>query len=157
MYKFLTKNGQTISFLVGLAITVIFLFIVFAGIDEFDMLGEDVQNQSNLFNFGIIAAQWMVYICGVGMILFVLLNIVTNIKGNIKLLIGLGVMLIIYFIMSSGATFEAEGTPIGDALKEYAITPGQNGFIVGGIWTAVILTIAAFASFIILEILNFFK
>ncbi len=37
------------------------------------------------------------------------------------------------------------------------ITAGENGFIVGGLWSAVILTIVAFASFIVLEILNFFK
>ncbi len=156
MYKFLTKNGQTISFMVGLAITVIFLIIVFGGMDEFNMLDEKVQNESNLFNFGINASVALIVVCAIGMIAFIILNVVTNLKGNIKLLIGLGVMAIIFFAMSAGADYETTG-PISEGLKKYAVTDGQNGFIVGGIWTAVILSVGAFASFIVLEILNFFK
>lgn len=158
MYKFLTKNGQTISFMVGLVITVIFLGMVFSGLDEFNMLDpKTTARQSPLFDFGINAAVGLVVLCAIGMIVFILLNIVTNLKGNIKLLIGIGVIGVLFFVMFGGATYEAVGTPIGDRLAEYAITDGQNGFIVGGIWTALILTIGAFASFIILEILNFFK
>jgi len=156
MYKFLTKNGQTISFMVGLAITVIFLIIVFGGMDKFNMLDEKVQNQSNLFNFGINASVALIAICAIGMIAFIILNVITNLKGNIKLLIGLGVMAIIYFAMSAGADMETTG-PIAEGIAKSKITPGQNGFIVGGIWTAVVLSVGAFASFIILEILNFFK
>jgi len=158
MYKFLTKNGQTMSFMVGLVITVIFLVMVFSGLEQFNTLDpKTTARESNLFNFGINAAVGLVVLCAIGMIAFVLLNIVTNLKGNIKLLIGLGVIGVLFFVMFGGATYEAAGTPIGDRLAEYAITDGQNGFIVGGIWTALILTVGAFASFIILEILNFFK
>jgi len=159
MYKFLTKNGQTISFLVGLAITVIFLFTIIGGLDTFNMLGDDERKTSDLFNFGISAAAGMVILCGALMIVFILLNIVTNLKGNIKLLIGLAVIAVVFFVMMGGATFEAEGTVLGELMRKpgVGITEGQNGFIVGGIWTGLILTIGAFASFLILEILNFFK
>lgn len=157
MYKFLTKNGQTISFMVGLAITVIFLGTVFSGLEEFNMLDPKTTGRnSDLFNIGINAAVALVVICAIGMIVFILLNIVTNIKGNIKLLIGIGVIGTLFFVMFGGATYESTG-PIAERLTKYSITNGQNGFIVGGIWTALILTIGAFASFIILEILNFFK
>jgi hypothetical protein len=158
MYKFLTKNGQTISFFVGLAITVIFLLIVFSGLNEFSMLDpKTTARESDLFNFGINAAVALIVICTIGMIAFILLNIVTNFKGNIRLLIGVGVVLVLFGIMYSGAAYEPEGSFLGDLLIKNNITDGQNGFIVGGLWTAVILTVVAFISFIVLEILNFFK
>lgn len=159
MYKFLTKNGQTISFLVGLAITLIFLFSILGGLDEFNMMDEDTRKTSDLFNFGITAAAGLVILCTAGMIIFILLNIFTNLKGNIKLLIGLAVIAVVFFVMMGGASFEAEGTVLGNLMRKPGvdITAGQNGFIAGGIWTGLILTIGAFATFIVLEILNFFK
>ncbi len=157
MYKFLTKNGQTISFLVGLLITVVFLALVFGGLENFNALGEEEARESNLFNFGINAAVGLIIICAIGMIAFIFINVITNLKGNLKLLIGLVVIFALFFIMFGGATFEAEGTLLGDLLRDKNISSGQNGFIVGGIWTAVILTLLAFASFIVLEIVNFFK
>jgi cation transport ATPase len=145
MYKFLTKNGQTISFFVGLAITVIFLVIVFTGLEEFSMLDpKTTARESNLFNFGITASVALIVICTIGMIAFILLNIVTNFKGNIRLLIGVGIVGALFLVMYMGADFEPEGTFLGNLLIKNKITAGQNGFIVGGLWTAVILTVVAF-------------
>ena len=158
MYKFLTKNGQTISFFVGLAICLIFLIVVFMGLDEFSLLDPKTDaRQSNLFNFGIFSAIALIAICTAGMIFFILFNVVTNLKGNIRLLIGVGVVLLIFLAMYFGADYEPEGTMLGDLLKNNEISSGQNGFIVGGLWTAVILTVLAFASFVVSEVLNFFK
>ncbi len=100
MYKFLTKNGQTISFFVGLAITVVFFIIILMGLDEFSLLDpKTTARESNLFNFGINAAVGLIAICTIGMIAFIILNVITNFKGNIRrLLIGIGVVLIIFFI-----------------------------------------------------------
>lgn len=157
MYKFLTKNGQTIAFALGLLITAIFLIMVFNGIEDFYATVEEDRNKSNLFNFGINSSVGLIILCTIGMIVFIILNVILNIKGNLKLLAGIAVVAIIYFASSAGATFEAPGTVIGDKLVDFGITGGQNGFIVGGIWTALVLVILAFGSFIILEIVNFFK
>ena len=153
----MTKNGQTIAFLVGLAIAVIFFLTIFGGLEEFNMLDKDARRNSDLFNFGLTAARWLVILCFAGMIFFILFNVITNLKGNLKLIIGLVVIAAIFFIMFGGATYEAPGTLLGDLLVKNNISDGANGFIVGGLWTAVILFILAWASFIILEILNFFK
>jgi len=41
MYKFLSKNGQLLAFVLGLVITAIFMFSVFSGLDTFNALAED--------------------------------------------------------------------------------------------------------------------
>jgi hypothetical protein len=157
MYNFLTKNGQTISFLVGLVITVIFLVTAFGGLEEFNMLDKDTRRTSDIFNFGISAAAGLVIIAFIFMIVAIFLNVILNIKGNLRLVIGLVIMLALYFIFSGSATYEPTGTLLGDLLAKNNISPGANGFIVGGVLTAVVLFGLAWASFIILEIVNFFK
>ncbi len=155
----MTKNGQTISFILGLFITVVFLFIASRGAGN---LAEG-DYSTNIFNFGIYAALVLIILSAAGMIFFIFFNIIINFKGNIKLLIGLGVILILfaamYFSGTGGHDAEMAG-PLGEYLKskpKLMIDKGENGFITGGMWTGIILTIVAFASFIILEVLNFFK
>ncbi len=161
MYKFLTKNGQLIAFGLGLFIVLIFLGIVFGGLEEFNMIEEDKQNQSNLFNFGLTAVLILTVVCALAMVAFGIIQVATNLKGSLKGLIGLGVILIVFFIAySSGAGAEEVGAVKASMDKAGIDAVGadwRKGFISGGIITTLALGALAVLSFVGSEILNFFK
>lgn len=156
MYKFLTKNGQLIAFGVGLLITLIFLGTAFAGMDSFNAMEEEVRGTSNIFNVGITGALILTIICGVAMLGFGILQVATNFKSSTKGLIGLAVIVIIFFIAYSGASYEETG-PVHKSLVDMGVSQGANKGIVGGIVTACVLSVVALVAFIASEIINFFK
>ena len=150
MYTFLSKNGQVLAFGLGVAITVIFLLTVSSGLTEFNALEDDQKGNSDLFNFGISAAVGLIIVAAVGMIVFGLLQILTNLRGSVKGLIGLAAIVVIFFIAYSS------GNPVcGDGTE--GLSAGICKYISGAISTALILGVGAFILFLIFEIVNLFK
>lgn len=161
MYKYLTKNGQTLAFGLGMLITVIFLGIVFSGAGEFSALPVEEQRQSGLFNFGLVSSIILVIVTVIALVFFGVAEIFSNFKSSVKGLIGFGILLAVFFIAFSTAS--SEPTPyIQGAIDKWmetgsAITPGNLKFISGGITTALIMVVTAAVAFVFSEVRNLFK
>ncbi len=156
MYKSLTKNGQMYAFGLGLLITIAFLGSVFSGLDTFNGLSKEGQYETGIFDLGIYAVAFLTVICFLAMFLFGIFQVVTDLKGSMKGLIGFGVLLIIFAIAYSTATIESG--PFWDPiLKEFEVTDGASKFITGAIWTCLFMIGVAVVTFVLSEIRNFFK
>lgn len=160
MYKFLVNNGQRLAFGLGILVTAIFLFSVIGGLDQFNELPEEDQVTTTIFNAGITGAVVLIIVAAVALIAFGLFQVLGDLKGSIKGIIGLVVLLAVFFIAYSTANGEAanEIDPIRNAIERVGgIEAGNLKFIGGAIVTAMVLIGTAFASFILAEIINFFK
>ncbi len=161
MYKFLTKNGQTLAFGLGALVILIFLATVVMGAGDFSALPDEEKYQTGIFNFGLVGAIVLVILTLIILVAFGVLHIFDDFKGSIKGLIGFGILALVFIIAYSTAS--GEPSPyIKNAMDKWAesgsiITPNNLKFISGGITTAVVLVFGAGLAFIFSEVRNFFK
>ena len=156
MYKTLTRNGQMFAFGLGLLITVAFLASVFSGLDEFNGLSKEGKYETGIFNLGLYAVAALTVLGAAAMLIFGVLQVVTDLKGSMKGLIGFAIMLIIFGIAYSTATVESG--PLWDPLlKDFGVSEGASKFITGAIWTCLAMIAIAVVTFVLSEIRNFFK
>ena len=162
MYKFLSKNGQLLGFGLGIVIVILFLATMIPGLGGFDDLPEEQQNATGIFNVGLYGAIALVIIAAIAMVAFGLLQVITNLRGSVKGLIGFGIILAIFFIAFSTASGEA--TPfVQGAIDKFqeagngTISSTTLKRIGGGIWTMIVLIGLAFVTAAVSEILNLFK
>ncbi len=164
MYKFLNKHGQTLAFGLGLLITIIFMAGAFptAGEFDFESMSDEEISKIGIFDFGLKAAVGLAILTAVALVLFGIYHIATDLKGSVKGLIGIAALVGLFFIAYS----MADGIPTGSiagAVEKFAasgngqISEANLKFIGGGITTTVILIMVAAASFVIAEIVNFFR
>lgn len=161
MYKFLSKNGQTLAFLLGVVLVGIFLISVISGLDTWSPTSDN-KYDTGIFNFGITSARLLIIIAALGMLFFGLFHIATNFKGSIKGIIGFAILLAIFFIAYNSASGEPEPFIKGavenfEGSQNVDLTAGNLKFIGGGISTVLILSTLAAAAFVLSEIRNLFK
>lgn len=161
MYKFLTKNGQTLAFGLGVIITVVFLATVLSNVGEFTMMEEEKQDKTTIFNFGLYGAIALTFIAAIAMALFGIYHVVADFKGSIKGILGFAVLLVVFFVAYSTATTDVSPY-IQGAIENFekggAEFTGQNmKFISGGITTTLVLLAVAALAFIVSEVTNLFK
>jgi len=157
MYNFLVKNGQRLAFGLGLVIAVIFFAIASSGLEEFNMLSKEEQATTSIFNFGLSATIFLVIAAAVLMLGFGLWHVATNFKGSLKGLVGLAVLVIVFFISYSTASGEATGAIARAAEKVGGLSPNQLKFVGASISTAGILIGLATLGLIASEVRNFFR
>lgn len=156
MYKFLTRNGQLLAFGLGVLITVVFLISVLPNLEEFNAQGVDEQKLTNIFNSGLASVIALTILGAAAAIVFGILQTFTNLKASMKGLIGVGILLVVFFVAYAMSTPETGG-PLLETIREFNITDGQSKFISGALLTTLILIGGAAAAFVISEIRNFFK
>lgn len=157
MYKFLSKNGQTVGFLLGFAFVAIYLIMIATGLGgDFDSLPREKQFETTVFNFGIIGAVVLAVLALVLAVVFGVVQFVTNPKGSIKVLGVLGLIAVIFFIFRGMGAGDFQSA-IGPTLEKFEITEGVSSYISGAIGTAVALAVIAVIALAISEIINFFK
>lgn len=161
MYKFLSKNGQTLGFLLGIIVVAIFLISVLSGVGSWNDTG-DSKYDTTIFDFGLQAVQALIVIAALGMVIFGLFHVLTNFRGSIKGIIGFAILLGIFFVAFSSASGEVEPFVQGavenfEGSQGVEMTANNLKFISGGISTAVILAGVAAAAFVLSEIRNLFK
>jgi len=156
MYKTLTKNGQLFAFGLGLLLTLAFLGSVFSGLDTFNGLSKEAQYETGIFDLGIYAVVFLTVLCFLIMFAFGIFQVLTNLKGSMKGLIGFVVLLAIFGVAYSTATLESG--PFWDPiLANFNVTDGASRFITGAIWTCLFMVGVAVVTFVLSEIRNFFK
>jgi hypothetical protein len=161
MYKFLTKNGQTMAFGLGVLITVIFLISVVSNMGEFTAMAEEKQVETSIFDVGLYGAIALTIIAAVAMVVFGLFQVITSFKSSMKGILGFVALLVVFFV--SYSMTETDVTPyIQGAIDKFeqggAVFTDENlKFISGGISTTLVLVVVAAAAFVISEITNLFK
>lgn len=155
MYKFLSKNGQLVAFLIGLVITAIFLFSVFSGLSEFNALAEDQRATTNIFNFGLYAAAALTAICAITALLFGVVQTLTNPKGALTAIAALIGLAALFFAGQAIAGENSAG--VVKMMGEFNVTDAQGTFINGAIGGGLLLMGLAMAAFVLSEIRNLFK
>lgn len=161
MYKFLTKNGQTLAFGLGVLVTVIFLITVVSNMGEFSVMEKEQQAQTSIFDTGLYGAIIFTIIAAFAMLAFGIIQVASDFKGSIKGILGFAVLLIIFFVAYSTADTEPSAY-IQGAINKFeqggaVFTDNNMRFISGGITTTLILIVVAAVAFIISEVSNFFK
>ncbi|MEM1327834.1 MAG: hypothetical protein AAGI23_17875 [Bacteroidota bacterium] len=157
MYQFLSKNGQTLAFGLGILLTAIFLISAFSGIGEFNMLQEEQQWQTDIFNIGFYAAIALTIVCLIAAVLFGLAQMVGDIKGAIKGIAGIALILVVFFIIYSTVDPSADSAGVMKEVKEFGLEPGQSKFISAAIITTIALSLIALVTFVVFEVINLFK
>lgn len=159
MYKFLTRNGQTLGFGLGLLLVVGMLVSIFSGVEKFSAFAEDDMEryQTTIFNFGMYAAFFLVVAAAVAAVLFGIMQFVGNPKGALKGLLGLLAVVALFFVIYSAADPDVDMIKLLAETTDFAVTEGQSKMITGSIWTALILSGVAIAATVISEVLNFFR
>jgi len=161
MYKFLTKNGQTLAFGLGVLITVIFLATVLSNVGDFTAMEEEKQQETTIFNFGLYGAIALTIIAAIAMVVFGLYHVVADFKGSIKGILGFAVLLVVFFVAYSTASTDVSPY-IQGAIENFEkggaeFTDQNLKFISGGITTTLVLVAVAALSFVISEVTNLFK
>ena len=163
MYKFLTKNGQTIAFAVGAVLVIAFYALVVGdkNYDTFSTMDMDgvkdpERYKFTLFNFGLVVTVALIAIGAVLMLGFGLFQAATNLKGSIGAVIGLAVIAIIFAAGYSMTQLESAG-PVYKSAMKFELTDNVRKFVGGSITTGVALIGLATLGIIVSEIRNFFK
>lgn len=165
MYKFLTNRGQLFALLLGVAVIVIYLTSVFGGLSSAgysvsDDLNQILKNNPNtdfsFFNTGLGLTIGLILLAVALAVLFGLFQILSSPKSSLKGIIGVAVIAILFFVLSSSATAESTGK-IGELVQRFNISESVSKFISGGLTTTLILAGVAVVIMILGEIWNLFK
>jgi len=165
MYKFLTKRGQLLALLLGVAVIVIYLTSVFGGLSSAgysvsDDLNQIMKNNPNtdfsFFNTGLGLTIGLIIFAVAIAIIFGLIQILSSPKASLKGIIGVAVIAILFFLLSSSATAETTGK-IGELVQRFDISDSISKFISGGLSTTLILAGIAVVIMVLGEIWNLFK
>lgn len=143
MYKFLTKNGQSMALGLGVLVIAIFLISIYSGFSSmgYDMstdlnkLTDAEQAEIGFFNSGIALTVAMIVIAFVlAFVVFGIFDLVKFPKNAIKFGIGLVGLIIVFYILYSTSSFDSVGR-LETLNERFEITESISKFISGGIKT----------------------
>ena len=157
LYQILAAHGQRIALGVGLLISVVFLLSVFAGMEEFSQLSKQDSYGTHIFDFGLIGAIFMTVFAIGALVFFGIYQVATHFRQSIKGIIGMGVLIAIFFLLYTTASGEATGPIAATMEKVGGITPGILKFIKAGTTSMLLMILASFLILIAGEIRNALK
>lgn len=156
MYKFLTKNGQVLAFGLGILVTIVFLMGVLPNTELIDT--ENPQNV-NIFNFGITATIVLIIVAAVAMVLFGLVQVASSFRTSWKGILGFAALVVLFLLTyaTANSNLANEVMAIQNAAADAGVTDANLQFIGGSITTLIVLLLVAVGTFVVFEIINFFK
>ena len=164
MYKLLTSKGQLFAIGLGVLSVAIALGTIISGVKSnysmSDNLNDILKNNADanfdFFNPAINIVVILVIIAAAAMVLFGLFHLISDLKGSLKAIIGLALVVALFFIFSSSA--EVAGTAkLSELIDKNNMSDQISKFISGGVKTAVIAAMIAFSAAVVMEIINLFK
>lgn len=98
-YQFLKKNGVAIGFGLGTVLAILTFVVILVGYPEGNPNIEELnKNHSNLFDFGLYAAYFLLIVAIAITLIAPIIYMAMNPKDSVKILIGIGIMVVLYFI-----------------------------------------------------------
>ncbi len=167
MYQLLAKKGQLFAIGLGVSVVAIYLFTVLSGLsgagysvsdDLVTVLKSNNGETFDFFDLGLKITIALIFIALALALLFGLYQLLTNLKGSLTGLIGIAVIIGLFFALYSSANTDLEqGNAIVNTLQKFNITDNISKIIEGSLKTTIIMAIIAVASMFLLEIYNMFK
>lgn len=148
MYNLLMKNGQVMAFGLGVAVVLIFLFMMFGGTPD--------ENNTGL-GFGLIASFVFIFFCALAAAGFAVYQSLGNVKSLIPSVLALiaviaGVIKFIGFIKETTVAVVDKTT-----LLENGLTAGEDSFVSIGVTIGLAAMALTFLVLIVSLVMDFFK
>ena len=165
MYKFLTKNGQTLALGLGVLVIAIFFINIYSGFNAsgYDMstalnkLPDADQAAIDFFDTGIFLTIVMAVVAfALAFIVFGLTDLIKFPKNAMKIGGGILVIGLIFFALYSTSSFDNTGRLVG-LNEKFEITENISKFISGGIKTTLGLLGFSVIALVLGEIWSQFK
>lgn len=164
MYKLLTTKGQLFAIILGVLSVAIALGTIISGVKSNYSMGDDLNDilknneeaNFDFFNPAINIVVILIIVAVIAMVLFGLLHLISDPKSSIKAIIGLGLVVAFFFILTSSA--DVAGTAkLSELVDKNSLSDGISKMISGGVKTAVFAALIAFFAAVVMEIINLFK
>lgn len=165
MYKFLTKNGQSLALGLGVLVIAIFLISIYSGFNSmgYDMstdlnkLTDAEQSEIQFFNSGIgLTVALIIIAFALAFVVFGIADLIKFPKNAIKFGIGAVGLVIIFYILYATSSFDTAGRM--EMLNDrFAITESISKFISGGIKTTLGLLGFSILAVVVGELWSLFK
>jgi hypothetical protein len=171
MYSFLTKNGQTLAFMTGVVLSVLFIILVMVdptteGLNADTFTGNtpaetyDALTKLTQFDFGLYITYFLLALTaivtiGFGLYHFISLLIDSPKKAMTSVAIIGG--LILFFIIGKATSPSVDSKGVMDAANAFVVNDSQRGLISGAINMTVIVLVLAVVTLVLAEIRNIFK
>lgn len=162
MYQLLTKHGSVFALALGAIVSIGALLMIFSGLDGFNALTKETKATTDIFNFGIYGAVFLIGLAALAAVGFGIFQLATNPKGSIKVLAGIAVLALVFFIGYMLSTEDA-GPKTALAIQEYkdgikgGISEGSSKLVSAGIWTTLLLIGGGVLILVASEVRNIFK
>lgn len=119
---------------------------------------ENPQNV-NIFNFGITATIVLILVAAIAMVLFGVVQVASTFRTSWKGILGFVVLIAVFLVAyaTANGSLSNEVMAIQNAATDAGVTDSNLKFIGGSITTLLVLLLVALGTFIIFEIINFFK
>jgi|GEM_PF-4523410 len=122
LYNFLSRYGQVVAFVVGLALIVAYLITVQSGIEQFSAMNKEDQMKTTIFNIGLMSAIGLILAAVVLVFLFALFDLVFNPKNSLRSIALLLFIGLLFFLGYSMAQADEAGK-LAELYQKYQITP----------------------------------
>ncbi|MBT8233927.1 MAG: hypothetical protein HKO66_05990 [Saprospiraceae bacterium] len=166
LFTFLNNKGQLGALILAVLCIIIVMGSIFAGLgsanyevgtDLVQILKDKESTQTfEFFNAAIIIPVILIGLAAFAMLSFGVKDVVSDPKGSIKLLAGVGVLVILFFIFQSMSDAHVTGKAAELVAKDN-LADGTVKRIGGGIMTTVLLIGLAIAAAVVGGIANLFK
>ena len=167
MYTLLAKKGQLFAIVLGTVSVAIFLFSVIGGLSSagYDMSSDlnaimksNPGQEFNFFNPGMIITGILIVAATAAAVFFGLFQMLSSPKNSLKAIIGIVVLIGLFFILYSTSSADMDGA-IKDTILDpkFSVTENSSKLISGALKTSLILGGGAVLSMILFEIYNIFK
>ena len=157
LYNILIKHGQLFAIVLSALIVGVFFLIITAGSAEFEALPDEEQYKSNIFDFGLYSAFYLVIINALIALAFGIWFLIREPKRSIKMIIGLVVLFVFGLILYSTAESGLDDGPIASTLENFDISDEVSRLVSAGLTTTITLIALAALSIVVAEIINLFK
>jgi hypothetical protein len=172
MYSFLTKNGQTLAFGIGVLFSVIFMVLIASAPSTADLNAEYFTSMTSesartealraltQFDFGIYVTFALVLIAtvaavGFGLYQFIM-TLIDNPKSSIRTL-AIIVGVVVFFFIGKAIAPTVDSRGVLEASKAFGVSDAQGDFISGAINTTLIVLVISVVALVAAEIRNLFK
>ena len=165
MYKFLTKNGQSLALGLGVLVIAIFPISIYSGFSSagYDMstdlnkLSDAEQAEISFFDAGIGLTVAMIIVSFLlAFVVFGIFDLIKFPKNAVKFAIGVLGLAIVFYALYATSSFDTAGR-LAKLNDDFDITPTISKFISGGIKTTLgLLGFSAFAV-VVGELWSIFK
>lgn len=157
MYELLSKKGLLFAFLLGLAVVLLFYVPVFTGVNAFNALPEEEQTNTSIFDLGLWLTIILVVIAALAIIGFSIVSIAKDIKGSMRGLVGLGVILLIFIVGYALTGTPEEGTRLASVIERFQVSISDQQIINGALFSALGILILTAVVFVFGEISSLLK